>query len=126
MNGEPILKEKDKPKKKVWKTSYADKRFSQYIIQRDKRCLRCGKTERLTCSHYWRRGHSGGRFSPNNCICLCLECHSLWENLKNNEYKDFMLQRLGQVKYDELERECREFKKRSDAVEECKKFLSAV
>lgn len=108
---------------KLWKCSTADKYFSQDIIARDEKCQRCGTTENLTCSHYWRRGHSGTRFDFDNCIALCVECHGLWEVRKNDEYMEFMLRRLGKKElgkkeYEKLERKARAFKKRSEAIEE--------
>ncbi len=113
-------------KTKLWSTSTADKYFSKFIRQRDEHCLKCKTTEGLTNSHYWRRGHSATRFDPDNCIALCGRCHSLWENLKNREYMDFMIERLGQKKYTELERKARSFKRREDAVRECMTLLAEL
>ena len=123
--GTPQPKERDKPKKKVWKTTYADKMFSKFITQRDGKCLRCSTTDNLTNSHYWRRGHSGTRFHPDNCITLCHTCHSEWENLKNYDYKVFMLVRLGEDNYNAVERLARTFKNRGEAVMECMELLKA-
>lgn len=101
---------------KVWGTPYADSLFSLFIRKRDGKCLRCGTKDNLTNSHYWRRGHSGTRFDPENCIALCQDCHSLWENLKNDTYQQFMLDWLGKERYDALEKRARTFMKRRDAV----------
>lgn len=113
------------------KTSTADTSFSIFIRQRDGKCLRCGITESLTCSHFWPRGHSGTRFDPKNCITLCQgpysnRCHDEWEIRKNQEYKDFMLNWLGQEEYDALEKRARTFKKREEAVAEWKATLSSL
>jgi hypothetical protein len=113
------------------KTSTADKTFSQYVRQRDGKCLRCGLTEYLTCSHYWKRGDSGTRFDPKNCIALCQgpysnRCHDEWEIRKNTEYKEFMINWLGQEEYDALERRARTFKKREDAVREWQEALRGL
>lgn len=111
---------------KTWKTSRADQTFSLHVRERDGRCLKCYSTNDLTCSHYWRRGHSATRFDLDNCITLCVWCHSEWENKKNNEYRDFMIQRLGKSKYEELEKRARSFKNRGEAVEEWRLYLSSL
>lgn len=112
-------------KPKAWTTDNADRRFSVWIRERDgNRCLRCKTEYGLTCSHFWRRGHSGTRFEPDNCITLCGECHAEWEHLKNTDYKVYMLEWLGRERYDEVETMARTFKKRSDAVAECRVLLS--
>lgn len=103
---------------KSWKTSYADKKFSEFIRERDGRCLRCSTTQGLTCSHYWIRGHSSTRYDPENCITLCWKCHGEMDGKHNKEYMDFMLKRLGEKKYRELEVRARSFKSRSEAVKE--------
>lgn len=114
-------------KPKVWTTALADRKFSLFIRQRDgNRCIRCGTHERLTCSHYWRRGHSGTRFEPDNCLTLCVDCHAEWEHLKNRDYKDYMLEWLGRERYDELEHLARGFTQRSDAVRRCQELLSTA
>lgn len=122
----PLLKDKDKKKKRIWKSNTADLHFSKFIVNRDGKCLRCGSVDNLTNSHYWRRGHSGTRYLPDNCITLCQRCHSLWENLKNEDYMEFMVHRIGRKRYDEVEIMARKFKKRSDAVAECMKLLEVI
>lgn len=109
-------------KARVWKCTTADHKFSLYIRSRDGKCLRCGTINNLTNSHYWRRGHSGTRFEPDNCITLCMPCHSEWENLKNYEYKEFMLMRLGEGRYLEVEKMARTFKNRQEAIQDWMKL----
>lgn len=104
-------------KVKVWKTTYADDKFSLFIRARDGKCMRCGSIDKkLDCSHFWKRGDSGTRFDRNNCIALCRDCHTIWEHQKNNEYKDFMLNWLGEVEYRLLEIRARTWKNRRDSV----------
>ena len=80
-----------KKKTKPWKTYRADAKFSEWIRERDKKCLRCGTTENLTCSHFWSRSKSALRYEPDNCIALCAwKCHIYgWEKEKQGEYRDF-------------------------------------
>lgn len=123
MKSGPITKLK---KVKPWTTDYADKKFSLYIRTRDPMCRRCLVVPSRDNSHYWARGHSATRFDPENCIGLCRPCHDEWEHLKNYEYKEWMLNWLGREKYDALERRARGFKKRDQAVRECREFLSTL
>ncbi len=52
---------------------------SQIVIARDKRCLRCGKTERLAGAHIKSVGsYPNMRFDLDNMICLCYACHIHW------------------------------------------------
>lgn len=109
---------------KIWNTTYADAKFSKWIRQRDGKCLRCLSVAKpLDNSHYWKRGDSGTRFDPENCVALCRDCHTIWEKQQNNEYKTFMLDRLGQERYELLEKRARSFKKRVDAVLEVMELL---
>lgn len=86
-----------------------DRLFSNHIRSRDNwTCQRCGgqyepPTRALHCSHYWRRGKHATRFSEDNCISLCMGCHLLLEGDKQGEYKDIMITRLGQDKFNTLE-----------------------
>lgn len=101
---------------KVWKTKYADEKFSEFIRARDPICKRCDAAPSRDNSHYWKRGHSGTRFDPRNCVGLCRPCHDLWEHRKNDEYKDFMVSLLGPEEYDAVEKRARTFMNRTDAV----------
>lgn len=114
-------------KQKIWKTTYADSKFSLYIRKRDGRCMRCLRADvPLDNSHYWRRDMKGTRFDPLNCVALCRDCHTHWEKHQNEEYKEFMLDWIGKEEYESMERRARGFKKMTDAVIECMNMLSTV
>ena len=94
---------------KAWSIKYADKKFSEWIIGRDKKCQNPNcKTpkSRLTCSHYFVRQHYATRFDPQNCIALCVSCHTFnkdnWENDRLKEYYNFMVKKLGKKAFEEL------------------------
>ena len=111
-------------KVKTWTTEKADRIFSRWIRDRDKRCMRCGKTENLQCSHFWSRRHSSVRYDPKNCVAACAGCHLYhWEVEKQGHYRDFMIQWLGQEEYDALMRRAQGSKKRTDAIRECMREL---
>jgi hypothetical protein len=120
---------KKRSKNGIWSTATADMYFSRYIRERDGRCLKCGTKDNLTCSHFWRRGHSGTRFDPLNCIALCggaNGCHQDWEDKKNHEYKAFMITLLMPAGYESLEKRARSFKERRQAVAEFKAFYDSL
>lgn len=107
----------------IWTTKHADRKFSNFVRERDGKCLRCFKTEALECSHYWERGKKGTRFDPKNCIALCHWCHTRWDKKQNQEYREFMLKRLGQEEYAALEIRARTSKQMWNAVYEAMQWL---
>ena len=93
------------------KIDAADKKFSEYIRLRDKKCQRClrpgipdsegREIGGLDNSHFWSRGRESTRFDPLNCDAMCRHCH---EHLGGNpgEYAYWKEQRLGKQEYDKL------------------------
>lgn len=126
-NGKPTSAPKRKVqvfKQKIWSTKYTDQLFSNYVRQRDGKCMRCYKVDiPLDNSHYWERGRKGTRFDPLNCVALCRDCHTIWEKHQNHEYMQFMAKLLGPVEYINMEKRARTIKKMRDAVLECMEFL---
>ncbi len=116
---------KKKSKQKFWTTKKADTEFSKWIRNRDGKCMRCGTTNNLTCSHFWVRQHSSTRYDPDNCVAVCwMPCHKYhWEKEKQGDYRKFMIERLGEEKYKELEIKSRKIYQRSDAIMDCMKLL---
>lgn len=112
-------------KRGEWATSTADNYFSKWVRERDGKCLRCGRLDQLTCSHYHKRAISITRYAPENCIALCGECHALWEGPKEG-YTDLMIKMMGTEAFLELQRKAGRFMKRSDAVAEWKAFYQTV
>lgn len=104
-----------------------DRLFRQYILLRDGyTCQRCGSTydavgdslRGLHVSHYWGRGRENTRFDPDNCILLCWGCHRLWGHGDGrNDYMKFMVKKLGQHRFDELEARAYMAKKRDDELD---------
>lgn len=87
----------------VLQVSQADNLFSKEIRKRDKCCLNCGSILFLGCSHYFSRGNYATRYSFQNCITLCQECHESWEYKKEGVYKYFMIEWLGEEGFKILE-----------------------
>lgn len=107
----------------IWSVSKADQEFSRWIIKRDKKCLACGTTKKLTCSHFIRRGHSATRFDPKNCIALCLNCHREWEDEKDGPYRSLMIRLVGQSELDILYIKERQIFKRTEAIINCMSLI---
>ena len=87
----------------------SDREWSKYIRTRDNwTCQRCSKqydppTSALHCSHFWSRGNWSVRFDEDNTEALCYGCHSY---LGGNpvEFHKYYLEKLGQERFDALEK----------------------
>lgn len=76
----------------------AHKLFSQYIRQRDGKCMRCGKTTSLQCSHIRSVGaYKYLEFEPQNAIALCLKCHLYWWHKEIQDATDWFRDTFPQV-----------------------------
>jgi hypothetical protein len=108
---------------KIWSLKYADRQFSKWIIERDKKCQnpKCDTPNaQLNCSHYFVRQHYATRYDPENSIALCVNCHVFdkdnWENDRLKEYYEFMLKKLGKKKFEALKIKHDKPTKRRDAI----------
>lgn len=88
----------------------ADKWFSKYIRLRDGKCLRCfspvkynaaGDPITHQCSHFYGRRKEATRFDPENAHTVCYGCHQYWHE-NPEEYKSWLINRIGQVAFDHL------------------------
>ena len=72
-----------------------DSLVSAIVIMRDKKCVTCGTSDGLTCSHFVQRRKMKLRWDLTNCNCQCSVC-----NGKHNRYPEsytaWMLRRYGQ------------------------------
>jgi NAD-dependent dihydropyrimidine dehydrogenase PreA subunit len=100
-----------------------DKLFSKYIRTRDEWvCNRCHRQHPVNSgslhnSHYWSRGKESVRFDPENCIALCYPCHQLWGHGDEREdYKEFMIERLGKKGFKLLDIRAHTIQKRDDKM----------
>lgn len=106
-----------------------DKMFSDWIRERDGwTCQRCGAeysppTRALHCCHYKRRGIHATRFHQDNCVALCMGCHLLMDSAKEDMFKPFLIERLGQEKFDRLEELSKTIVKKRIAEEEVNNWL---
>ena len=85
-----------------------DKIFSDIIRTRDKWCCkRCGKNYyfnkgALQNSHYFGRTRYSVRFDEDNCDALCYGCHGFWEKENREEYRNYMIKKIGSEKFELL------------------------
>lgn len=112
---------------RIWKASTADNKFSKFIRNRDKKCVRCGGIKNLQCSHFFSRVHWSTRYDRDNCITICYPCHygnlNGWEYDQAGEYQDFMIKKLGKNKFKALkEKHYQQITKR-EAIEKAMTWL---
>lgn len=55
----------------------------------------------LQCCHYHGRRKISVRFDPDNLLGLCAGCHR-WLDSQPAEFSEWMLERLGKQRYDDL------------------------
>ena len=108
----------------------ADELFSQYIRLRDGKCLKCGKTTSLQCSHIEGRRNMRLRFDPMNAITLCAGCHLFWSHKEPRQFvawleKNFSknIQYLDEHKNETEHRKLPEY---IELVDSLKKMLSSL
>lgn len=95
-----------KPKRCKYATR--DAAFAKMIRERDGRCLLCGTTENLTCSHFHNRRKLSVRFDPENCDTFCENCHLgpngfEFEKYEHGDYWEWKLNQLGDKRFRALE-----------------------
>ncbi|MCK9370852.1 hypothetical protein M0R04_13160 [Candidatus Dojkabacteria bacterium] len=102
---------------KLWSSKLADKKFSEKVrsvgVCRRPNCPYCKNKKGeelensrfvLQCSHFWGRNCSSTRYELDNADCFCSGTHFKWENEKAGVYREYMLNKLGEKRYKELEK----------------------
>ena len=88
-------------------TKRLDKAHSAFILRRDKRCVLCGSTNFLQCSHLLagRRGSTRWDTTPDgNCHAMCVQCHHEHHNGRPDDYRAWYIDTFGNESYDVLVR----------------------
>jgi len=107
----------------------ADKLFTQVVrLKFEYTCQKCGKEynpynkgklRNLGVSHYYGRSRENTRFDMDNVTLLCnFPCHRKWEGEEREDYKKYMIDRLGQEGFDLLTVRANTYKKRDDKMNE--------
>ena len=87
-----------------------DKLWSENIRFRDKKCIHCGSTFRIAAHHIFSRRYSSVRWDLDNGVSLCYPCHIHWAHSKYEEFRDWVIELIGD-KYEDLKRRAYEIKK---------------
>ena len=99
----------------------SDRLWTRYMrIKQKYTCQKCGRVyapdncRNLGVSHYHGRNHENVRFDEENTPVMCnIVCHQYLDQHKG-EYKEWMIERLGQERFDMLEFRAHLYKKRDD------------
>lgn len=93
-----------------------DKAFSDFIKERDKRCVCCGETdaEKLQCGHLFTRAAYSTRWDERNAYCQCSSCN-LRHEYDPGTLTYYFLQKHGAAGYQALHSDHRIPKKYRDA-----------
>jgi len=86
-----------------------DKLFSKIIRSKGK-CERCGKTSPLNTAHIFSRRNLAIRWDKDNVFCLCVACH-FWGHQNPILFAEFVKEKLGIRKYEELKKKSQTIKK---------------
>ena len=101
-----------------------NKLVREYVILRDKICLRCGKPNRLHASHIYPRGkYPKMQFDVNNVKALCLGCHLYWWHKHPIEAKEWAEKALGKRRLNKLKKKANIINKVKLNFEELKSEL---
>jgi hypothetical protein len=76
-----------------WLIAELDKYTSIIVRRRDRRCVTCGSTRNLQCSHFYSRRYLAIRFDLRNCNTMCGFCN------KRHNFNPFVYMRYMQKKH---------------------------
>lgn len=98
--------------------------FRAVFLRWGGRCIRCGAEPRriqkvridkvskietayeqlqnLTPHHFFCRSYWGTRWEPKNGFLLCYMCHIKWAQTRHEEFRDKVIQMIGQEAFDRL------------------------
>lgn len=77
-----------------WLIAELDRLTSLIVRRRDGRCVTCGSTQGLQCSHFYSRRYLSIRFDLRNCNAMCSSCNRR-HNRDRKPYERFMLKAYG-------------------------------
>jgi hypothetical protein len=97
-----------------------DRLFFRAVLVRDGGvCQKCGAAERviekvskkgkpfkrrvaLNPHHIFSRAYPGTKWDPANGVLLCVTCHLRWASVKFEEFRDWIIERMGEGAYTRL------------------------
>ncbi len=90
-----------------------DKIVSEYIRDRDQKCVQCGKVDTLTNGHVFSRRHYSLRWDirpDGNCHCQCWGCNYK-HSYDNYDYYLWFQNKFGKDKFESMRFEYKKSKK---------------
>jgi hypothetical protein len=117
---------------KVWSLTKADTEYSRWIReQKDYTCEMCGfkdipPTRLIQCSHYIGRSHKAIRFDPQNTDVFCASCHYAMEDLKQYDYREWKISRMGEEAHSNLLIKARNSFGEKDSILNCMRLLGKI
>ena len=86
-----------------WLVAELDRLVSLFVRGRDRRCVTCGSSRHLLCSHFYSRRHLALRFDLRNCNAMCAGGNRR-HNHDPSSYLTYMQDRYGPGVVEELGR----------------------
>ena len=79
-----------------------DKLASEVTYKRaDFKCEKCGRPAK-SAHHLFSRRYISTRWNPDNLLNLCYPCHIHFFHSRIEEARDWLIQRMGEAKYQKL------------------------
>ena len=83
-----------------------NKLVRDFVLLRDKVCLRCGKQNNLHASHIYPKGKFRKmQFDTDNVKALCLGCHLYWWHKHPIEAQEWAEKALGEERLERLKKQ---------------------
>ena len=86
-----------------WLVAELDRLTPMIVRRRDRRCVTCGSSRHLLCSHFYSRRHLALRFDLRNCNAMCAGGNRR-HNHDPSSYLTYMQDRYGPGVVEELGR----------------------
>jgi len=89
--------------------------FRAVFLRWGGKCIRCGaepkvivdrkgviREQNLTPHHFFCRSYPGTKWEPDNGFLLCYPCHIKWAQVRHEEFRDFIIERIGNDSFQKL------------------------
>ena len=102
LNRSPFVEKPVGAGSRRWLVAELDRLVSLIVRRRDRRCVTCGITRDLQCSHFYSRRYLATRFDLRNCNAMCVDCNRR-QNSDPTPYLRFMKELYGPETVAELD-----------------------
>lgn len=74
-----------------------DALFNKYVRERDGKCIVCGSTEKLCCSHFYGKcARPATRWDTDNAYAMCSACHYRHHHGTEADYAVILFGKYGE------------------------------